>query len=127
LDSGTNKIALVKGIKHKTQLGLSECKNLVDNTPSVLFTSLHQEEVKGFASELQSIAQDCKLDITSTSQSFRIYIPTTIDNPIGIAAGSSYVGSDFFYLQEVVKKEPDMEQFWGKTIIHFIDEIINNR
>lgn len=54
LDSGRNKIVVIKAIREATQLGLAEAKDLADKPPSVIASGLDEATAHAIARELQA-------------------------------------------------------------------------
>ena len=53
IDSGTNKIAVIKAVRAVTQLGLKDAKDLVDGAPKVVKEGAHKEEAEAIKKQLE--------------------------------------------------------------------------
>lgn len=54
IDSGENKISIIKLVKEVLALGLKEAKDLVDAAPSMLKADMKSEEAEAFKSQIEN-------------------------------------------------------------------------
>ncbi len=62
VNSGAQKIKVIKAIRDITGLGLAEAKDLVDNAPSVIKTGLTLEEAQEIKAELDAMEATAKVE-----------------------------------------------------------------
>jgi ribosomal protein L7/L12 len=59
--SGPNKINIIKAVKDRTNLGLKECKDLVDNCPSLISSEDTREAAEAFSKKLRDLGASAEI------------------------------------------------------------------
>ena len=54
IDSGNNKIGIIKIIREVTGLGLKESKDLIDSIPSIVLSDVTSEKAESFKKQIES-------------------------------------------------------------------------
>lgn len=61
INSGYNKIKVIKCLRDYTGCGLKECKDCIDNTPSIMFNNITYSEAESIKSSFEMVGAEIEL------------------------------------------------------------------
>lgn len=118
---GPNTLNTIKAIKDHTGLGLKESSDLIAQSPSVVNTQLTRSQAEAMKEALISAGGDA---VVKRAGKF-IFMPTTLQSPLGLAAGKEFAGNDFYYIPMHGKGliKTNTKAFYQDHILAYIQEI----
>ncbi len=120
-NKGANTLRVVMIIRENTGLGLEKSNRLANTAPCSVTAGITQAD----AEKLKTLLVDSGAEAEIKSWEKIIFIPCTIDKPLGVATYQEFAGNDYFYYSAVAKplNKTDTNDFFRRHIDSFVRQI----